>query len=71
MKSCGAVFCEPGLLQRKFASWLIQKNHQTAVNLKKGVDFGARESYQHSYFYSNAENEYQNSFYGFASLHYK
>ena len=27
-----------------------------AVNPKKGVDFGARESYQHSYFYSNTEN---------------
>ena len=30
-----------------------------AVNLKKGVVFGARESYQHSYFSSNKENSYQ------------
>ena len=28
MNSCGALFCEPGLLQRKCACWLMQKKHQ-------------------------------------------
>ena len=28
MNSCGAFFCEPVPLQRKCASWLLQKNHQ-------------------------------------------